>query len=649
MPTFLELPPELHLKIFRCFDNRRDLITVSETCKRLHAIKRSGYWESTLRAVYRRETRNNVTPELHGIWKIRKLKASVGDDKKELLKMSEQFRLHSSAPQLLPNFDQEAAGSAYIEDLLDIRRIIRWFTRRFFEVNIDLQAAMSVVHYITGGPGPIPTKIADVEDAVCLVWLWIEASFLPCQRSTHSIYPLLSWALSGSDRQARKQDFSTIYYVQGHLRAQLDGASQLYIHVTTTEPAYHWTVTLVSRLTFMYSEPNLVLDAFSYQDWREYFSICSAIMSAVKKMLRKEVIVGLPLDVKIELLKHASPKDQASLTLTCKSFYEISKTAYWHSIRLAAFHNAIPSCITRELIGLWRLRKLKAEKTTDELLCAWSAEQRMRLPRYESFLGTQEWLDELASLQDLVHWFTMRLFESRRKQQLSVNNPKPPPTSEQVSDIYSSFCILWMWMEACYDARRTRYWGHSVAQLVFQWALLDLDRYPSARLHKWFTLRKALNFLLSELGPLIKFQIWRIPDADGELEPTNKETFRPWVAECKKCNQCTECYRSLGPAHLFLTKFGFDGAKSLLESLDSEEIITAQAYKADKKRYQTRSRGEVEWSDQLLHPKFLTMNPAAKWTRVASGWREDLRRPERPEIPDPLTQNQDLCNCALLP
>ncbi|KAK6358944.1 hypothetical protein TWF696_000118 [Orbilia brochopaga] len=299
---------------------------------------------------------------------------------------------------------------------------------------------------------------------------------------------------------------------------------------------------------------------------------------------------SLPFDLKMLILEHtSSTKDQTSLSRTCKSFYGVTKTQYWDSIRLSAYRKDTINDLTAELHGLWKIRRLKAEKTTQELLDIRNEFQKLEaLPDYDSEEISWEKINELVSLRKTIRWFTIHFFKHHLSLQSTSlgRHHEPAPSLTELARVDNAFCTLWMWMEASYETHTIQSWDYGVFQLVSGWALVG--RYPPGPACTE-SIHAALRFLQSTLAPMIeKYAV--------SLDPARLvQTSQSQPLECPTC------YISNGVSSFILINSGLDGARKILESPPYEQLaISAQHFEATEEIYYTRRAAITQYMDDVI-------------------------------------------------
>ncbi|KAK6524458.1 hypothetical protein TWF281_011366 [Arthrobotrys megalospora] len=168
MSPIVELPPELKLEIICHLDSIADLTSVSHTCRSFHDMTKEEYWNTVEKTVFRNETAT-LPPEWNSLSDLRYFKA--GKTYRELLGIN---------PFLIDiDLKQDLDG------LVDLRKTVRWFTRRFFQQQLKDKP---------GEAAPSYTEIARVDGAFCVLWLWMECFYEPTKR-LDVMRGLIGWAL----------------------------------------------------------------------------------------------------------------------------------------------------------------------------------------------------------------------------------------------------------------------------------------------------------------------------------------------------------------------------------------------------------------------------------------------------------------------
>ncbi|KAF3132650.1 hypothetical protein TWF594_009469 [Orbilia oligospora] len=172
MAHFTRLPLEIKLQILENLGTEADLKSCCSTCRSLYNITETVYWNSITKSVYENETANNITPQLVAIRRIRFVKAT-------------------NSPQDIRSmtvWQEPEQQGLHISDFMKLRKTIRWFRNAFFR------------SYLLSKPEEAPPSDAEirrVDDALGILWLWIEASQEHTRRNEVQIKMLISWATHG--------------------------------------------------------------------------------------------------------------------------------------------------------------------------------------------------------------------------------------------------------------------------------------------------------------------------------------------------------------------------------------------------------------------------------------------------------------------
>ncbi|KAK6358945.1 hypothetical protein TWF696_000119 [Orbilia brochopaga] len=198
MTPILGLPVELLLDIFGLLDGPGDLHAVCDTCTKLRAIKTTKPWDGVLQKVYEKETLTTMTAELYGLWAVRKIKASAGNSQQKLMDSSIPFHQagYKQDQKLLPAYEKDI--TAHITEIAKLRRTIRWYTLRYLKQHLKGDGNSLYCENDRKLPGSTSCELKDMYDnAFCLVWLWIEASYVSTKRWSGDIDTMVAWALAG--------------------------------------------------------------------------------------------------------------------------------------------------------------------------------------------------------------------------------------------------------------------------------------------------------------------------------------------------------------------------------------------------------------------------------------------------------------------
>ncbi|KAK6510764.1 hypothetical protein TWF506_009861 [Arthrobotrys conoides] len=168
MSYIVMLPVELKLQILENLDTMDDLRSCSSTCRSFNDITETNSWNTIAEKIYEKETANKITYQLVGIRNIRHMKA-VNDPK----------TLPSMTDWKLP----ERQG--LIADCVKLRKTISWFRNAFLRSHLYKKSEEAP---------PSDAEICRVDDALGILWLWMEASYEFTRRDEVEIKLLISWA-----------------------------------------------------------------------------------------------------------------------------------------------------------------------------------------------------------------------------------------------------------------------------------------------------------------------------------------------------------------------------------------------------------------------------------------------------------------------
>ncbi|KAF3919425.1 hypothetical protein ABW21_db0208374 [Orbilia brochopaga] len=213
MANFTTIPIELKIKIFEYGDSSEDLASLFATCRVFRGVRESKYADDITRSVFKNETVANKTAELVALAKLRSLKS---------------WRLSNSDKGALDRL----AIDAPLSDLLEIRRTICWFTRKFFEHKLAESRHANQADI----SGPSREETSRVENAFCLLWMWIEAADDSTQGLGVSIQELLEEAFKGAQQDQKASPHSAIVLTVYHfLISQIKNLGPLYVETLEAE------------------------------------------------------------------------------------------------------------------------------------------------------------------------------------------------------------------------------------------------------------------------------------------------------------------------------------------------------------------------------------------------------------------------------
>ncbi|KAK6337061.1 hypothetical protein TWF718_009847 [Orbilia javanica] len=173
MAWLLALPVELVLSIIGNLDSPVDLAAFSQTCRALYQMTEETYWDTIEDQVFCNETLRNPSFELLALADMRHLKASK--TKKEL--------------RDIDPFTDGVPRRQNFSELVELRKTVRWFMGEFFKNRFEIEGLESP---------PSNAKIIDIENAFCIIWLWIEGSFDLANRWNFDT--IIDWAIA-DDRE----------------------------------------------------------------------------------------------------------------------------------------------------------------------------------------------------------------------------------------------------------------------------------------------------------------------------------------------------------------------------------------------------------------------------------------------------------------
>ncbi|KAF3318764.1 hypothetical protein TWF173_006781 [Orbilia oligospora] len=177
MPLF-SLPLELKLHILGDINSEIDLQSLINSCPEFRDIKDTKYWPDVEKKVIENETRENTTVELVTLSKLLEVKKIAG----------------YTGFANIPEIDEKALKSDLknidLQVLCNLRLTIRWCTKKFYKAYMKATAPDNPPLTF---PPPL-TTIKELDDAVCYLWLILEANSDP--KSTYPCMlraPILDW------------------------------------------------------------------------------------------------------------------------------------------------------------------------------------------------------------------------------------------------------------------------------------------------------------------------------------------------------------------------------------------------------------------------------------------------------------------------
>ncbi|KAK6356056.1 hypothetical protein TWF718_000430 [Orbilia javanica] len=176
MSPILRLPSELKFELLSSLDSTSDLDSICNTCRDFRNFRTSRHWNAIENSVFKNETTQKLSSELIAISKLRDYK------KPHIIsaKLGELNGLQTSSP----------GRCGDLSELIELRRVIRWFAKRFF------------VHHLALRKDKVPpsaSEISRIEHAFGVIWTWMEASYDFTKRKD-DIVETICWAIGDDDR-----------------------------------------------------------------------------------------------------------------------------------------------------------------------------------------------------------------------------------------------------------------------------------------------------------------------------------------------------------------------------------------------------------------------------------------------------------------
>ncbi|KAJ6258276.1 hypothetical protein Dda_7196 [Drechslerella dactyloides] len=223
MATFTTLPLELKIEILNHLDSLNDLSSIFNSCSDFYSIQQSKYANSIMSSVFQNDLSVSMSAELVALANLRELKA--GKSSSELL----AIEFPRGGQQLAPTENSKLA------DLVEIRRITGWFALKFFEYQFKKrpQTHPSQSH----SSHPSVQEFRRVQDAFCLLWLWIEAAYEPTRRGLRMrIDSLIEGALHSAQGYEKISPQATVVLgVYSFLISRLEHLGPLYTQSLDSE------------------------------------------------------------------------------------------------------------------------------------------------------------------------------------------------------------------------------------------------------------------------------------------------------------------------------------------------------------------------------------------------------------------------------
>ncbi|KAF3222970.1 hypothetical protein TWF192_005180 [Orbilia oligospora] len=161
--TLTNIPLDIKLEIASSLSSVADFIALSRTCSTFRSIKS---FRAIRTEVFDNETRENLTPELIGLWNSLRFHFQRKLPPSQDLGEADSGNVPTSNIKFQPHGREQMLS--HISQISNIRRTIRWFTLRFIK------------HHWRKRPEektPTATEISRIDNAFCALWLWMEIPY----------------------------------------------------------------------------------------------------------------------------------------------------------------------------------------------------------------------------------------------------------------------------------------------------------------------------------------------------------------------------------------------------------------------------------------------------------------------------------------
>ncbi|KAF3275236.1 hypothetical protein TWF970_006959 [Orbilia oligospora] len=250
--TLTNIPLDIKLEIASSLSSVADFIALSRTCSTFRSIKS---FRAIRTEVFDNETRENLTPELTGLWNSlrfhfqRKLPPSQDPgeaDSENVTTSNIKFQPHGREQML-----------SHIPQISNIRRTIRWFSLRFIK------------HHWRKRPEETPptaTEINRIDNAFCALWLWMEIPYDALNINPYMLETATSIFGTPVDLRCSAQDAAIRLGVYTFLRARITEIGPLRLKAMDKEVLVD--ITRISPCLTRYFKigvPNIVMMNFGLQ------------------------------------------------------------------------------------------------------------------------------------------------------------------------------------------------------------------------------------------------------------------------------------------------------------------------------------------------------------------------------------------------
>ncbi|KAF3148899.1 hypothetical protein TWF594_000352 [Orbilia oligospora] len=298
-------------------------------------------------------------------------------------------------------------------------------------------------------------------------------------------------------------------------------------------------------------------------------------------------IIKLPTELKVEVLGHlASTTDLESISKSCRGFHDMTTEPYWNTIQNLVFKNETAHQLSKQLIGISKLRNYKASSAFQE-----SKESELFAPPND-----QDYEGDLSQLTDLrltIRWFTKRFLRHHLPQ------GEPAPSEAEISRIDQAFCVLWLWMESSYEPTKR---GQSVLDAVW-WATQ-----PHSSSEWYFQEHGVIAGTLLAVYWFLKSQLEHIGPLIAQRQDKSK------IDGLASLSCCLDQYFRVGIPNIILINEGLDGVKEILEAPLESQLEKAFPY-FDHLDY-TKGDKYALWGGEEIFDHFVAI--------VGSVWSREL-------------------------
>ncbi|KAK6541565.1 hypothetical protein TWF694_007369 [Orbilia ellipsospora] len=278
----------------------------------------------------------------------------------------------------------------------------------------------------------------------------------------------------------------------------------------------------------------------------------------------KSRLETLPLELKIGILEFLpSLYDLDALSLTCTTFYNISKTHVWTSAQRRLFAGGELSELLKALATLKRYARDGENKS--------KLSDVFPQPYIRNPTNNTEYLNRLVQYRNVIRWFSRRFFadmfkifgSSRTGKDSSggdINQTSFRPSRAETIRVDQAFLVQWIYAEITYifvERRPTD--------------MEEIERFVPGD-------KRGLQTPL-DLGVMCNVQIYLMKIlAPLVLRHVETKPGDEILAMSKKA-ECLDLYHRRGIPNVLQWKLGLDGLKELLESPpDVQDAIIAKHY-----------------------------------------------------------------------